>query len=496
MKSIALRMVTLLAALLLVPLALAAQSLEERVTEDRLRNGFKVLMIERHASPTVALYILFKAGAVDESDDATGIAHLLEHMLFKGTKTIGTTDYAREKELLDAIERVGTTLDEERAKGAGADAERVQSLERELEELQEKAHRYVIRNQYESYYTKHGAQGFNAATSKDYTLYMVELPSNKIELWALLESDRLQNYVLREFYTERRAVLEERRMRIDTNPVGKLGERFLETAFEVHPYGKSIIGYPEDILLLSEEKAHRFYRNHYTPENGVIILVGDVYPDTVLPMLERYFGALPARDAVHTAIPTEPTQRRERRIEVEFDAEPFLMIGYHKPTIPHRDNYVFDMISGILSFGRTSRLHRAVVETGIAVSAYSFNGHPGERFDNLFMFTGAPRAPHTTADLEKAMYAEIEKLKNEPVAEEELDRVMKQVDAAFVRALQSNSGMAYWLASSEATAGSWRYLLTWREEIRRVTPEDVMRAARTYLTAENRTVGTIVKPGA
>jgi predicted Zn-dependent peptidase len=180
---------------------------------------------------------------------------------------------------------------------------------------------------------------------------------------------------------------------------------------------------------------------------------------------------------------------------VEFDAEPFLMIGYHKPTIPHRDNYVFDMISGILSFGRTSRLHRALVETGIAVSAYSFNGHPGERFDNLFMFTGAPRAPHTAADLERVIHAEIERLKNEPVDEEEFERVMKQVDAAFVRALQSNSGMAYWLASSEATAGSWRYLLTWREEIRRVTPEDVMRAARTYLTEENRTVGTIVKPG-
>jgi predicted Zn-dependent peptidase len=290
-------------------------------------------------------------------------------------------------------------------------------------------------------------------------------------------------------------VLEERRMRVDTNPMGTLSEEFLETAFQMHPYGESIIGYPEDIMLLNEEKANRFYGDHYTPENGVLILVGDVYPDKVLPMLERYFGNLPARKAIKTPIPTEPKQRRERRVEVAFDAEPFLMVGYHKPTIPHPDNYVFDMISGILSYGRTSRLYRALVETGIAVSAYSFNGHPGERYHNLFMFTGAPRSPNTTAELEQALYAEIERLKREPVAVEEFERVMKQVDAAFLRALQSNSGMAYWLASSEATAGSWRYLLTWREQIRRVSPEDVMRVARTYLTEENRTVGTIVKPG-
>jgi predicted Zn-dependent peptidase len=170
------------------------------------------------------------------------------------------------------------------------------------------------------------------------------------------------------------------------------------------------------------------------------------------------------------------------------------MIGYHKPTLPHEDNYVFDMISGILSFGRTSRLYKNIVERGIAISAHSYNGHPGERYDNLFIFSGAPRTPHTAEELEEALYEEVEKLKHEPVEREEFDRVLKLVDAAFVRALQSNSGMAYWLASSEATAGSWRYMLTWREQIHRVQPEDVMRVARTYLTKENRTVGIITKP--
>jgi len=480
---------------LIFPSLLPAQSIEERITEQTLSNGFKVLMLERHTSPTVALYILFKAGAADEERDSVGIAHLLEHMLFKGTYTIGTSDYTREMPLLEEIDRIGTALDEERARGEQADGRRLQELEQELSRLQEEARKFIVPGEYESYYTRQGAQGFNAATSKDYTLYMVELPSNKIELWALLESDRLKNYVLREFYTERQSVLEERRMRVDTNPVGILSESFLRTAFQVHPYGVSIIGFPEDILLLNKEKANRFYRNLYTPENGVLILVGDVYPKKTFPMLEHYFGTVPSRKTAFTLTQLEPEQRGERRVEVEFDAEPFVMIGYHKPTIPHRDNYVFDMISGILSGGRTSRLYRAAVESGIAVSAYSFNGHPGERFDNLFMFAGAPQAPHTTGELEEVIYRELELLKREPVSREEFDRVLKQVDAAFIRALQSNSGMAHWLAFSEATAGSWRYLLTWQNRIRTVTPADVMRVAKTYFTEENRTVGSIVKPG-
>jgi predicted Zn-dependent peptidase len=476
----------------LFPVIVNAQSIEERVTEHRLSNGFKVLMLERHTSPTVALYILFKAGAADEDPDSVGIAHLLEHMLFKGTNSIGTTNFEKEKILLELIDETGTALDAERAKGVDADEGRIQELEQRLNELQEEANTYIVRNEYESWYTRHGAQGFNAATSKDYTLYMIELPSNKVELWAMLESDRLKNYVLRDFYTERQAVLEERRMRVDTNPFGKLSESFLETAFQEHPYGVSIIGMPEDINSLSKEKANRFFADHYTPENGVIIMVGDLVPDEVIPMLEKYFGVIPAKRPAHSSIMGEPKQQELRRVEVQFDAEPSLVIGYHKPTIPHSDNFVFDMIGGILSYGRTSRLYRNIVEKGLALSAYSFNGHPGERYDNLFIFAGSPRAPHTTEELEMAFYEEIERLKHEPVEPSEFERVLKLIDAAFVRALQSNSGMAGWLASSEATAGSWRYMLTWRDEIRKVKPEDVVRVAQSYFTEENRTVGTLV----
>ena len=414
-------------------------------------------------------------------------------MLFKGTDTIGTTDFQKEKILLQKIDRTGTALDAERAKGDGADAAIIEELEATLSELQEEANSFIIRNEYESWYTRHGAQGFNAATSKDYTLYMVELPSNKIELWAMLESDRLKNYVLRDFYTERQAVLEERRQRVDTNPRGSLSEAFLSEAFQVHPYGVSIIGFPSDINSLNKEKANRFFEKHYTPENGVIILVGDIYPEQTIPMLEKYFGSIPAKKPDTNKMAEEPRQEAERRVEVEFDAEPTVMIGYHKPALDDTDNVVFDMISGILSYGRTSRLYKNIVERGIALSAYGFNGHPGERYDNLFIFAGSPRAPHTSDELENAFYEEIERLKHEPVDKAEFERVLKLVDAAFVRALQSNSGMASWLASSEATTGSWRSMITWREEIRRVQPEDVMRVASTYFTENNRTVGTLVK---
>jgi predicted Zn-dependent peptidase len=485
--------ILLLTIAVLIPVFVHAQTIEESVTEHRLSNGFKVLMLERHSSPTVALYILFKAGAVDEDPDSVGIAHLLEHMLFKGTDSIGTTNFDKEKILLHEIDETGTALDAERAKGDGADEDHVKKLEQRLAELQEEAGTYIVRNEYESWYTRHGAQGFNAATSKDYTLYMVELPSNKVELWAMLESDRLKNYVLRDFYTERQAVLEERRMRVDTNPFGMLSESFLDTAFQDHPYGVSIIGMPDDINRLSKEKANRFFDNHYTPENGVIIMVGDVVPGDVIPMLEKYFGSIPAKKPAQSMITREPKQQTQRRVNVQFDAEPSLMIGYHKPAVPHSDNYVFDMIGGILSYGRTSRLYRNIVEEGLALSAYGFNGYPGERYDNLFIFAGSPRSPHTTEELEEAIYGEIEKLKQEPVETAEFERVLKLIDAGFVRALQSNSGMAGWLASSEATAGSWRYMLTWRDEIRKVKPEDVMRVAQTYFTEENRTVGALVR---
>ena len=471
----------------------SAQDLADRVVEHTYPNGLKLLMIKRDTSPTIAPYILFKAGSVDESDDTRGIAHMLEHMLFKGTKTIGTKDYEKEKVVLAEIDRIGDALDMERAKGSKADTDKITELEAALKEQQELAKEWIVTGEYTEIYTQHGSTGFNAGTSVDYTIYTVELPSNKLELWAMLESDRLKNAVLREFYVEREAVKEERRMRVDTSPGGKLYEQFIAAAFTAHPYGMPIIGWPSDIAMLNRRKAEAFFKIHYAPNNFVMVIVGNIEIDKTVALIDKYFGDMQSQPLPHEVTTQEVPQEGERRIEVEFDAEPQLMIGYHKPTIPHFDDYVLDMISAILSDGRTSRFYKNIVEEGIAVSANSINGYPGARYDNLFVVNGTPRSPNTTLDVEEAIYAELEKLKTEPVAEKEFKRILKQIDAGFIRNLSSNAGMAQQLAFYEGIAGDWRYILGWRENMYKITPEDIMRVAKTYFTKSNRTVGTLVK---
>ena len=471
----------------------SAQDLADRVIEHTYPNGLKLLMIERHTSPTVAPYILFRAGSVDESNDSRGIAHMLEHMLFKGTKTIGTRDYEKEKPVLAEIDRIGDALDMERAKGSRADAAKIAELEAALKTQQELAKEWIVTGEYTEIYTQHGSTGFNAGTSVDWTLYTVELPSNKLELWAMLESDRLKNAVLREFYVEREAVKEERRMAVDTRPGGKLYEQFMAAAFTAHPYGIPIIGWESEIAMLNRRKAEEFFRHYYAPNNSVIVIVGSIDPDETIALIEKYFGDMQPQALPPEVTIDEPPQEGERRVEVEFDAEPQLMIGYHKPTLPHFDNYVLDMIGSILSDGRTSRFYKNIVEEGIGVSANAANGYPGVRYDNLFFISGTPRSPHTTLDVEEAIYTELEKLKTEPVTEKEFKRILKQVDADFIRGLSSNAGMARQLSYYEGFAGNWRYLLDWRENMYKITPEDIMKVANTYFTKSNRTVATLIK---
>jgi len=487
---------TALLFLLFIPVLICAQNLEDRIIERRLDNRIKVLMMERHNAPVVALYILFKTGSSDETDDTVGTAHMLEHMLFKGTDTIGTRDYTREKPILDEINKTGEALDRERARGSLADQDRIGKLEKKLKLLQEKESSLVIHGQYESYYMRNGARGFNASTAKDYTLYTIELPSNRIELWTLLESDRLKNFVLREFYTERDAVLEERRMRVDTDPYGKLREQFLLAAFDHHPYGIPTIGFEKNIRLLNVKKARNFLNTHYTPDNCVIIMVGDIDPVQDFLLVKKYFRELSGGPAPVTEIAPLPPQKAERRITVELDAEPMVFVGFHKPAIQNPDNFALDMISGILSSGRTSRLYKNLVQTGIAVSASAANGFPGEKYDNLFVLSVIPRPPHTVEEAEQALYGELDRLKKNPVDSKEFERVLKQIDAQYIRSLASNSGMARQIAYFEATAGTWKYAITWKQKMHSVTPQDIMRVAKLYFTENNRTVATIVKNAA
>jgi predicted Zn-dependent peptidase len=486
-----------------VPSYASSSNLAERVIEHRLANGLTVLMVERHQTPIVSINITFAVGGINEQVGQTGIAHLYEHMAFKGTRMIGTTNYEKEKLILDELALVGTELDQHQRDfdthaESATDEERatIESLQKRFTDLQAQAAEYVVGNEMALLYQRHGGVGLNASTGKDLTRYMISFPSNRLPLWAAIESDRMAHPVLREFYKERGVVMEERRLRNDDSPNGLLFETFTSAAFRAHGYGIPTIGWGSDILSLTPADTEAFFKTHYGPNRATIALVGDINPRKVIALIEQTFGNIPAAPPPPPFVTVEPEQRGERRVEVEFDAEPAIVIGYHKPTLGHPDDDVFDVIDAVLSEGLTSRLHQKLVkEKRVAASVGSDASHPGVRAPNLFVVTATPLAPHTTAEVEAAIYEEIERLKREPVSPKELEKVLNNLDADLVRGLRSNSGLASQLALYQALAGDWQYILTSRDKIAKVTAADVQRVATQYFTKSNRTVAILVKKG-
>ena len=476
----------------------ASAGLADRVIEHTLGNGMTVLMVKRPQAPVVSINLAFGVGGLDERTGHTGVAHLYEHMAFKGTRTLGTKDHEKERPLLAELDRLNQTIEELRLRlraSGKTDSPGLQELRRRFKEVQERASRFVVGNEMSLLYQRHGAVGLNASTGKDITRYTVSLPANRLPLWAAIESDRMSNPVMREFYKERDVVLEERRSRTDDNPSGLLYEAFVSASFQAHPYGFPTIGWASDIQALTPDVAEEFFKTYYSPSNAVVAIVGDIDPQEVMTLIKRTFGRIPAGPTPPRVVTVEPSQRGERRLEVEFDAEPMLFIGYHKPSLEHPDDFVFDVIDSLLSEGVTSRLyHRVVREKRLATSIGTRSSVPGARAPNVFMVSAVPLAPHTTAEVEKAIYEELERLKTEPASARELQKVLNNLDAGLIRSLRSNSGLASQLAYFQVVAKDWRYLLEARERIAAVTPEDVQRVARQYFTKSNRTVATLVKP--
>ena len=470
-------------------------TLEKKVVEHQFANGMKLLVVERHDTPVVSAYITIGVGSVHETSETRGVAHLLEHMLFKGTKTLGTTDYQKELPILQNIEKVGSRLDALRLQ-SDADPAEVASLEEKLAALQAEHKQYVVKDVFSTIYSENGGVGYNAFTSKDLTTYLISLPANKLELWAMIESDRMKNPVLREFYTERDVIREERRRSYDTNPSRRHYETLVTSAFTVHPYRNPIIGWHSDIANLSPAKTREFLQKYYAPANTVIALVGDVKAADAIALVDRYFGDLAPGTPAPKVAAAEPEQNGERRIVDIFDAEPHLAIAYHKPTMPHKDDYVFDLIDQLLGSGRTSRLYRALVEEQQLATSVSVYGAPGSRYPNLFVIDAIPRHPHTTEELEAAIYAELDKLKNETVGETELTKVRNRLVTDQLRQLNSNSGLASLLTSYQSLAGDWRYLTTYTREIEKLSAEDIKTVAKHYFTSANRTVVVLKREGA
>jgi predicted Zn-dependent peptidase len=476
------------------PLTTAAPRL--RVVEHRLKNGMKFLIVERHVAPTVAAFIRFKVGGVDDPAGQTGIAHLLEHMMFKGTSTLGTTNYAAERPLLERLDNLNLELQRlqyqaQTSNFSQPDAARMARLKKQIAATLAQEKRYIVKNELDEAYSRLGGSGLNAFTANDSTTYIIELPANVLEPWAYAEADRIRDPVFREFYSERDVVHEERRMRTDTDPGGMLSETLDALTYVAHPYRNPVIGWPTDIDNTKRLEVLAYFRTHYAPNNAVAAVVGDVNAQAVIRLAEKYFGPIPSRPLPFRTLTIEPEQRGERRAEVVFDASPEISMAYHIPAVGHPDAPALEMLGNLLSDGRTSRFYEAITQKGLGQA--SADGGTGP-YPNVFGVSGTPRQPTTTAELEQAVLAEIERVKTEPVSERELQRLRNQIDASMVRSLDSNSGIAMHLLESETRAGDWRYFYREPALLKAVTPADLMRVARKYLTKENRTVVTLVRP--
>lgn len=463
---------------------------EKQIEEFTLENGLKFIVLERHDAPVVSFITYADVGGVDEPAGETGVAHYLEHLAFKGTDRIGTKNYTAEKPLLERLDQLFDQIQQARTSG---NTQQVQQLEAEFEQVRTQAAAYAVQNEFGQIVERSGGVGLNATTSTDATRYFYSFPSNKLELWMSLESERFLDPVFREFYEEKEVILEERRLRTDNSPLGKMIEAFQQEAFQVHPYRQPVIGYEQDLRNLRRQDVQEFFDAYYVPSNLTIAIVGDVELENVKQLAEAYFGRYQARPRASQNLPAEPPQTETRTVTLNLPSQPWYLEGYHRPALTHPDHAIYDMMGSILSDGRTSRLYKSLVEEKqVALAAAGFSGFPGNKYPNLMLFYALTAPGRTVEDVAAALRTEIERLKAEPVAAQELERVKTQARAGLLRSLDSNSGMASLLVEYEAKTGSWRNLFKEPEYIERVSAADIQRVARDMFTSQNRTEGRLL----
>ncbi|MEL6601892.1 MAG: pitrilysin family protein [Cyanobacteria bacterium J06614_10] len=461
----------------------------EAVTEFTLDNGMKFIVLEQHDAPVASVMLYANVGASNEEDGKTGVAHYLEHLAFKGTTRIGTRDYAAEKPVLDQLDQV---FDQMLAAEAAGDEAAATELRAQFDELQAEAASYVEQNKFGQIIEQTGGTGLNATTSADATRYFYSLPSNKIELWFSLESERFLDPVLREFYKEKDVILEERRARVDNSPIGQMVERFSEVAFTSHPYRRPVIGYEEDLRKATRADVQAFFDTYYGPSNLIAAVVGDVDPAQIRDLAEVYFGRYESRVEPPELVINEPPQTEPRSFTLELASQPWYLEGYHRPGINDPDHVVYSMIDSILVGGRTARLYKALVEPQIALDVGSANGFPGDKQSTIMLLYGLTAPGYTLDDLATGFEAELTRLQQEPVDTMTLERVKTQARAGLLGQLDSNRGMASLLTEYEAKTGDWRNVFEELQAIEAVTAEDVQRVANKVFQPNNRTVGKLI----
>jgi len=482
----------LLAGALAASLAAAAapdefSEIESRVHEFTLSNGWRFLVLERHQAP-VAAFLTYSA---QEVTGYTGLAHMFEHLAFKGSSHIGTTDAVAEKAALDRVDRAYDALRAERLKGRQADPQKIAQLGQAFKDAQEAAEKFVVPNEFGEAVERAGGRGLNANTSSDATNYFFSLPSNEAELWFYLEGQRFGDPVLRQFYKERDVVMEERRLN-ESQPLGRLIEEFQAVAYKAHPYREPALGHMSDLLYFRRQDGEAFFHKYYVPSNLTSAIVGDVRPESVRALAETYLASIPAGAKAEPLHTVEPPQTGERRVTLRLQSQRVFVEGFHKPDINDPDNAVYEAIGSLLSEGRSSRLYRSLVrDKKIATSAGGSPGFSGDKYPGLFLFYAFPAPGHTNAEVEKAIDAEIDRLKTEPVTAAELDGVKRRTRAGIIEGMDDDSTLARTLAAYQALTGDWRNAFARLARTAAVTPADVQRVARATFVYDNRTVAQI-----
>ena len=465
---------------------------EKRLTVEKLENGLTVMIYEKHDAPIVSTSIGFKVGSVDEHAGNFGCAHMLEHMLFKGNRIYGTTDFDKESAITKEIEKWANRYDREQLK-ENPEPTALKLYRKRLDQLVKRLNEVVIKSPYNPIYAAHGGKGLNAYTNTDNTVYIVDVPSNKLELWALLESMKFRDPVLRSYYPERDVVMEERRMRTDSKPRGKLWEALISTAYMAHNYRNPVIGFMSELETLKKETLTKFFEDYYAPNNCTMVLVGDVEPQKAIAMIKRYFGDWKASERIERTHIREPEQFGERRTEVVDNAQPYLYAAYHMPRLNTADGTALTMLSQVLSGGKTSRFYQEiVVKQQLATSAWAYAGAGGQRYPGLFLVGGSPKFPNQPDELLASISKVIDDLVKNGVSDEELERVKTQIKAEFIFSLESSSTITSLLLSNQMNLGNWKEIFLDLDRTMNLSTKDLIRVASQYLIKKNRSAAFLL----
>jgi len=469
--------------------------IENKIVEYKLDNGLTIIVLPRHDAPVVSFVTNVNTGVADDPKGATGLAHMFEHMAFKGTEEIGSKDLKKEMNWMAEEDRIFELILDERSKGDLADSAKLAELEADMALATDSAFAYSETNEFGKIADRNGGVGLNAGTSFDNTAYYISFPSNKLELWMAMESDRFHKPVLRELFKEKQVVAEERRYRVESMPIGRMVNEYLGLAYISHPYGQPLIGEMSEIQDYNRPVMMEQFNKYYIPRNMAIGIVGDVDPEEVYKLAQKYFGRLEDKPKPRPQWIEEQESFGIRKSTIVEKSQPMVIFGYHVPSRVHPDWVALNALAGYLGSGRTSVFYKELVkDKKSAVAVETFTGYPGSKYPSLFSVLCVPSNESSNSENETAILAEIDKVRTELIPESELEKIKAQAKAGMINGLASNTGMASRLTRYQLSHGDWRELFNYLDKVNALTTDDIKRVAETYLDPEKRFAVYIEKP--